>query len=690
MASSSTGWRPRQSDWEFREYPESVGELDGSDGEKEVDPDNMTQTECSQEFLNFIVHLKLTGTLSARQACTLSFWAKRGGLCEPGSALALDPRRDGGAASKHFDKALGIDQEVKGDFYNFPLPVLERFSLGRGEIVCAANMLYKRVKQEIEAIPGFFDDLQAAVETESWGPRFRAHPLVLRHGARQVVPLGLYVDGVPFLKRDSATAFWLINLATTERHLALVLRKRQLCRCGCKGWCTMWSALACLQWNIAAMHCGRFPHARHDGSPWAAEDPNADLADRDLGYFGAVLMIKGDWAEFSLSMGFPTWASRQHPCFACFCTGGPEGTMAALDGVSVLSLPWRTKGAAEYEEACRAAEVRVMVTSETQYQELLGRLFYDKRSQGSCGRALLTDFAALGLLRGDRLEPCHLHPNVSLEHLPRRYPMALIFWRPERESLAKHRNPLFEPNTGITPLDFCIDEMHTLHLGTFQIYIVTTLWAAIVADVWQVGGGISDEAANERSALRMRHDLFAWYAAEKLREPQRPLYQLTDFNLKVLGSRDRPHLSAKAAESGTLLRYSVDLCRRFCGKLPNGAALLGAGDALVCYLDITRSASMQLRPSEQQGVMDAFLRFLHLRKSAGIPWKPKMHLMLHLASQCRRYGNPLGGATWHDEGLNRTLASVCRTAHAAVWQRRVLGTFNHAAGPRTRQAKRVR
>ena len=58
---------------------------------------------------------------------------------------------------------------------------------------------------------------------------------------------------------------------------------------------------------------------------------------------------------------------------------------------------------------------------------------------------------------------------------------------------------------------------------------------------------------------------------------------------------------------------------------------MGAGEALTEYLDITRRAGQQLSGRECQGIMSAILRHLALREEAGLPWIPKMHLMVHLA-----------------------------------------------------------
>ena len=40
------------------------------------------------------------------------------------------------------------------------------------------------------------------------------------------VPIGMYVDGVPYLKRGHFVALWVYNLLTGVRHVIVVLKKR--------------------------------------------------------------------------------------------------------------------------------------------------------------------------------------------------------------------------------------------------------------------------------------------------------------------------------------------------------------------------------------------------------------------------------------------------------------------------------
>eukprot|EP00974_Lingulodinium_polyedra_P088224 8554493-Lingulodinium_polyedra.AAC.1 len=63
---------------------------------------------------------------------------------------------------------------------------------------------------------------------------------------------------------------------------------------------------------------------------------------------------------------------------------------------------------------------------------------------------------------------------------------------------------------------------------------------------------------------------------------------------------------------------------------------------------------------------------------AGVPMTPKWHLLLHLASNARRAGNPYSYATFVDEGYNGRLAALARTLHKVTFYRRVLAHFRWA------------
>eukprot|EP00969_Alexandrium_andersonii_P172564 7628423-Alexandrium_andersonii.AAC.1 len=82
---------------------------------------------------------------------------------------------------------------------------------------------------------------------EAYGRR----PVVRAGGL--VLPLALYVDAVPYSTTDSVAGFWFINLITGVRHLFCALRKRLLCKCGCRGWCSYYQVFRLIEWSTRCM-----------------------------------------------------------------------------------------------------------------------------------------------------------------------------------------------------------------------------------------------------------------------------------------------------------------------------------------------------------------------------------------------------------------------------------------------------
>eukprot|EP00969_Alexandrium_andersonii_P079020 3484878-Alexandrium_andersonii.AAC.1 len=60
---------------------------------------------------------------------------------------------------------------------------------------------------------------------------------------------------------------------------------------------------------------GRYPESRHDDRAWLpSDDVRTAISGKPLPWRAAVVFLKGDWAEFSHSLGLPTWSSNSHPC----------------------------------------------------------------------------------------------------------------------------------------------------------------------------------------------------------------------------------------------------------------------------------------------------------------------------------------------------------------------------------------
>ena len=139
--------------------------------------------------------------------------------------------------------------------------------------------------------------LEEAASSQDLPPAYYTHPAVVEHGVGQVRPLGLFVDGLPYSKVDSAIGVWIIDIVSGTRFLVAVIRKALICTCGCRGWCTLWEVFSWLSWSMLALLKRSCPTARRDGKPWKASDAwRSDQAGAPIAGRCHLLFIKGDWA----------------------------------------------------------------------------------------------------------------------------------------------------------------------------------------------------------------------------------------------------------------------------------------------------------------------------------------------------------------------------------------------------------
>ena len=298
-----------------------------------------------------------------------------------------------------------------------------------------------------------------------------------------MVPIAIYMDGVPYSLTDSVVGFWVVNLVTEARHLFMVVRKRFTCKCGCRGWCTFWPIFQFIHWNLEAMARGVCPAKRADGEDFrACEKGLREKAGEPMPMKYACIHLQGDWMEFCERLALPSWQSAMRPCFFCNCFGENRDEIA---GLSPVSMPWLANEDQDFEDACVRCERRVAVTAEIQ-NRLTPLLEYDKKQAGSYGRSLKEDVPELLLLKGDRLEPSTVLPDVGMFGTLRidpALPITVIFWRVGEETLARHRNPILDPALGVSVVrSIAIDTLHTLHLGVFKSWVKVVLWKLLLSD----------------------------------------------------------------------------------------------------------------------------------------------------------------------------------------------------------------
>ena len=560
----------RAHSWDSDAGDEVWGECSGDEvhGEGETTP--------GSELVRFVLRLFFACTLSAQQACVLFWLAFQCGI-EEAKPYGLKPGSPSGHYSRKLKTALGITRNTT-DLYHLEIPGHSKHDLQRTRHVVPCLPMHEQVAADLEDDVGMRAQLAERVRSRDLPPIYWDHPIVRAAGASPVAPLALYIDAVPYSHTDSVLGFWMSNLVSGRRFLFTVLRKKNICKCGCRGWCSFYPVFRCIRWSLEALARAEWPQARHDGADWQHPDRmRAAKAGTPIRMRACCLYVKGDWAEYSSTLGFPTWADSLRPCYVC---SGFGSDLYVATGNTKESVRWRTNQIDEYDAACTRCELRVLVRTVADRDLIVARLRYDKRSSGAHGRALCADIPALFLRADDRLEPGESLPDVAnLETLEP--PVTLLFWRPSEEAISRHRNPIFDGALGTLPArSMTVDTLHTIHLGVMNVWARVTIWELLHNDAYGATGAAEEKQLS--ACLVIRHRLLAWYKQRHEANPGGNLTRVADLTVKMLGTKDAPKLKTKAAETWGLTLFLVDELRGLRQRAgPHAQRLLMAGEALV-------------------------------------------------------------------------------------------------------------
>ena len=621
--------------------------------------------ECLVELLLEQYHI---GAIPAKLVCSVAWWAHHAGATGPVDNFMLSPDSSSGHFSRHLQHALGVDLRT-ASHYHVDVPSYDKHSLSRSLRSTPMLLPHELFDHECSEAVGYSEALRLAAASNSLGPIYAEHPVV-QHADKPVSPVGVYLDSVPFLKRDSVLGLWVYNTILQTRHVVALLRHSQMCRCGCGGYCSMHAIFTAFAWSMAALAAGRWPDCKHDGSAWLPDEAGYSKKGQPLRK-AAVVEVRGDWAEFNKSLGFASWKTKLYPC--CFCHCSQEDWLD-IRRVVVNDAPWMPLTDSDYDAACGLCEIKVTLRSRSDHIMMKAALEYDKRPDGSKGRSLRIDMEQFGLSKGDRLEPSAMLSDTgeSFDRLVS-FPVELCFWRRSSETFVRRRCPLFNI-PGLTLGTVHVDLMHTVDLGIGQAYSKHVVWALFGSNAWGFKGTASE--IDQLSLLAMRHELFIWYKAQGDSLTGTPVQDLT---LSMFGSREHRDLKMKAMESRGFFAFAVELVKRHGKCLHNQHVLVECGHALLDLLALMKKSPRWPNQIVSQRMLSLGLRHIRLADAAGITLLPKHHLAIHMLREVPRTGNPRDVATYFDESLNGILATLGARAHARVWEHRVFAMFEAIA-----------
>ena len=670
-----------QHSWEDPECAPARGSLHSweqpSNGETDSDHTADSDDELENpedEFVQYCTMLLLARHLTAVQFSTLMFHAGNAGI-KTAKKLGLRPSvQNGGHAQRKINAHTGRREDIK-QVYMLEMPSYDRRAMSRSSRQIPVFAPHEQIEHHLTSASVLRTQLLEAMDDGNLPDCYYDHPIVKKYGSRRdpVRPLCLYLDGVPYSNTDGVLCVWIECFLEGTRHPVAVLRKKSMCRCGCRGWCSLFELFSYLRWSIQAMSEKRYPRARHTG-PWLPSDVSRQaLAGERLSMRSCILYIKGDWAEYAASIGLPTWQDAARPCYCCNAPGGDE--LHSHEGAGKHSFPHRENIEGDYFAACDRCEIVIWMSEEDRQLVLHeGVLRYDRRPSGSHGRTLQHDVPSLNLMRDDRLEPSPELADVGkFETIDLSSPVRIVWWRPSRESLARHRNPLFSMALGVTVWrSLTPDTLHVLYLGVFHSVCKLIVWELILKHAW--GGQFGTQEDLVEVALNVFHNsLTVWYKRRARMFPNEQITRISDVTRKMVGDPANQRLKTKGAETWGLLLYLVDEIPLHMDKLGDtGPLLLEAATCLKEMALVFDRSGIRLSEDDQDQCWNYYLRFLDASKDFPQLLLPKRHLTLHLLRRMDVFGNPRFYAAWKDEGLNKTLKACCRKVSQATFEISVL------------------
>ena len=657
--------RPRQQDWEsdssdgegFPDHADS-----SSDSEAEAEPETM--------LLRTLLDLLFLRVLNARQFCVVLYWCGRCGL----AALAQFGKPPGAEShhyQRHLESKLGVVFNDRGRFYNLNVPGKLKQTGGRHVNDMTMSAVWEEIDTDMRADPSSRMRVEEYLNDDLAPPSHPTHPVVLRHAPYLVALYDLFIDGVPYSLTDSVIGIWIIIAHTGKRHLVGAIRKKLICDCGCRGWCSFFPVFSFLHFVTGILANGIRPFCRHDELPWGPDE--AIIASRGgeaLLFPWAMGRIKGDWAEYAGTFGFPNWRDALRPCFCCLAT---VWNMHVRSMISIGNLPWRINGESDYFEACDRCEID-LVLSRPDHALLVPLLKFDEMKNGNRGLCLTADLVLQGieLQTGDRVEPSRQLPDVdAIRHISV-FPASVLMWRCSRETLARHRCPVFDEHLGVAPhRSLTVDALHCLFLCAIKVTISYVVWFVLLYGVFGQIGSEDEQLSTATSAMKTH--FFNWYRARHQQNPEETLTKPVDLSRKTFSDKENRTCKYKGSESWTLLLFLRFLLSTFIDRLPSdGPRILEMVSQRCSMVELLKRSPNRLSDEAINEWFGYYGRFFLLSDHLPELAIPKRHLWTHALDRLLDHGNPWNYSCWYDEHLNKVLKMATRNVSQATFEKSLL------------------
>ena len=381
-----------------------------------------SKAHAGGELRRKLLALHVSKEMTAKDLCIIAHWHTLSGGRGLEDLAVRPDLQSSGHYQEHINLVIEKTFPRKTALYNVGLPSHDK-KLGKREIVeTPMNLPIDMLLHDLDpddtddcsdmSTP-LCNDIASADDSMEWEPAYNDHPVVQAcrangvHSSR-IRPVAIYMDAAIYTKRDSFEGIWINDLRTGKRHLLACVRKDDLCKCGCRGYCSIFILHWVIAWNLIFAAQGLNPDLTHTGGQ-DADPVRRNRAGTRLPFFLVVVQIRADWPGFCIPMGFRTCS---HKTAGCVCCDVSKSRMGALSNISLDSGPWTTFTDADYWREVNSSRTTRYITDDLVRKQLVHCLWFDRRERGAFGRVLRKEFPLLQLVLGDRLTPTPLFPDV--------------------------------------------------------------------------------------------------------------------------------------------------------------------------------------------------------------------------------------------------------------------------------------
>ena len=150
----------------------------------------------AQKFIGVMTSLFLSRTLNARQFCVLMHYAGAAGVAGA-SEFGHPPNAPFGHYQRKLSKALK-EYAAEKRAYRFCVPAYDEDHVERKSHVFTARVPHEMLEAEARADPGAILRISESVEAGEFPICYDNHPVVASASGSPVLPLALFLEGVPY------------------------------------------------------------------------------------------------------------------------------------------------------------------------------------------------------------------------------------------------------------------------------------------------------------------------------------------------------------------------------------------------------------------------------------------------------------------------------------------------------------